>query len=600
MLLSAKLELLLQRIEGLKFPGVICVLVVLGFVAYANAIFHPFVHDDVIAIQNASSVAHLDLLNIFRPSHVSGMVPYYRPFIEAVYQIQHILFGKNPYIYHFFNVILHITNSILVYFLLHLLLKHKTFALGIAILFLVHPVQTEAVAAIAGITNLLFSLFCILTFIGYVQITRRPLGRRDLRPYILSLAAFTAALLTKEPAIMLPFLIVLYEICFPKTAQIPWPKRCQYLAGILIVALTYLLLRKLMLGTVITGFLANREEFYLRVLAIPQSLLTYLRAIFFPVDLHYYRSTDILSSPFEPTIILLAVGAAAFFLARLAARVDLKIILFGLGWFFVALIPTLNILPLIIEYSSIFTSEHFLYFPMIGMALSASMAVKSLLQNYFKEKSKQAVFLIFTAIAAIFIMTTIRQNTYWRGEISLFERTLRFEKNLGRVHILLARAYYFNKEFEKAIKEYFIALGILQRYVSQTQDESAKKFYLGFIKEIYFDLAHCHEAQNDFTSAIKRYHQAIGIDSGDPILYNNLAACYLRLHKINEAAGELAQALSLDPGNVTAMNNLALCHIYQGEEKEARLLLEKALTIDSQYAPARQNLEKLLKSGEKQ
>lgn len=582
-------------LTNLKFPGVVGLLFVVGFIAYGRVISYPFVHDDIVFIQQRNpGDIHWDFSYLLHATPAKGMLPYYRPFVEVLNTFELMVFGINPWPYHLTNIILHILNGIFVYVLTGFLLKNKNLSFWAAMLFLTHPVQTEAVAAIAGVTNLLFTFFCLLSFILYVLTSEKSCGRWGLVVYGLSLLLFLLALFAKEPAVILPILLIIYEILFGNTASHgSLQKKILRLLGFFIVDGAYLLFRKMVLGTVLFSFLDDKYELWLRVLAIPKVLLTNISIILFPVNLHYYRSVDILEPFFWPLLCFIAVIVAVIFFLYSLPIGNRRVIIFGLAWFLVALLPTLNILPLIIEYSHIFASEHFLYFPLAGMIV----AVLWLVEHYTRTKnvrSKRKVSLILILISVIFVSLTIKQNAYWRGEIPLFRRVLSFEKQLGRVHILLGRAYYFNRETDKATPEYLTAFNILQGYVDKANVVSAKNFYLGFIKEIHFDLAHCYEAKGELLRSIEEYTKAIVIDPLDSVLQNNIAANYLTLNHVNAAIEHLNESLRLNPKNVMAINTLAVCYINKGDFKEAERLFRYALEIDSHFSLARDNLKKLL------
>jgi hypothetical protein len=158
-----------NRLNQLKPFHVILILTVLGLLAFGNAVNHPFVHDDVVFIQQNPSLADLNLGNIFfqtsGPDNKLSMInKYYRPLLELINRVLYRVVGMNPHGFHFFNVLLHILNSFLIYCIIHFVISNKRFSLVTAILFLLHPVQNEAVACISGISNLVFSSLCLMSF----------------------------------------------------------------------------------------------------------------------------------------------------------------------------------------------------------------------------------------------------------------------------------------------------------------------------------------------------------------------------------------------------------------------------------------------------
>ncbi|OGX40550.1 MAG: hypothetical protein A3G91_00450 [Omnitrophica WOR_2 bacterium RIFCSPLOWO2_12_FULL_50_9] len=592
---------------------IILFLFFLGLLAYGQTLSYPFVHDDVVFIQENPHIADLNLKRIFLGTGAAGQPApvinvYYRPLVDLAYKLQYRLFHLNPAGYHFFNILFHVANSFLVYIILvgSLGADKKGVAFGTALFFLLHPVQTEAVACIAGMSNLLFAFFGLLSLSLYL----RWRCRKERPAYVLSLSAFFLSLWAKEQAVIFPFLILLIEAFLATGDKDYVSRRILRLSGFFAVLIGYFILRHAFLGQGGIPLIPFNGELLLRILSIPRTLLMYLGIIFVPRHLHYYRSTDILTPDTISFLVMPAVALAVFRIIRWTPPAHKRILLLGCGWFFVSLLPVLNIVPLINEYSLILTAEHFLYVPLIGVLLFVlglghywlgrreggppTARPASGRSHGLAQGGRPAVFAASALglIGLIFLMLTVQQNSYWSGEVSLFERTVRFEKNFGRAHILLARAYYFNGEYPKAIDAYQKALAIMQGYVPKAGVEGAKTVYLGFIKGIHFDLANCLEAAGDGEGALNEYIKALRLDPRDAILHNNTGILYLRLNNSKEAIRHFEEAVSLDKNNLTALNNLAACYLETGRRKEAEGLLKEILVRDPRSAFAREHLKK--------
>ena len=190
----------------LKFFQIFALFFGLGILAYRNALFYPFVHDDIVFIQQNPHIAALTHWGEVFHSQSSSLAianPYWRPVLEAVYRLQYQVFGLHPSGYHFVNICIHVLNANLVYYCLKNILGRFATPFIVAVVFLLHPVQSEAVACISGISNLLYAFFGLLSFWLYLRSST-----------ILSLIIYALALLTKEQAIVFPFLILFYEYCF--------------------------------------------------------------------------------------------------------------------------------------------------------------------------------------------------------------------------------------------------------------------------------------------------------------------------------------------------------------------------------------------------
>jgi len=548
---------------------VFLLLSVLGLLAYGQTVTYPFVHDEILSIRDNPLITRFDWNEIIHGTGTavlksggsSALNAYYRPLLELFYRIEYALFGSNPAGWHLLNILFHIANSFLVYGLMNMLCDHKKgLAFAVAVLFLLHPVQSEAVACISGISNLLFAFFVLASLCFYL--------RNSIISRVLSLLAFALALLAKEQAVVLPILIVLLEMMSPSSSPRPLTPRAVRIGGYFVVLIMYFLVREILLPEGAMPAVALDHELFLRALSIPRTVLMYLGAIFFPHDLHYYRNVDILRPNGVSIGIFLVVFAAVVGIILKAPRPHRRLLLLGAGWFGITLLPVLNIVPLINEYSLILTAEHFLYLPLFGVLLFV-LGLGDFFLIGMPERRRS--FLAKGGVGlpvVLFLAMTLRQNACWAGEIPLFECTVRFEKDFGRAHILLAKAYYANGRYIKAIETYRRALTIMDGYLVKVGPRPVASVYLGFIKEIHFDLAHCFEGLGDYQEAVNWYLRALVIDRNDAAVHNNLGVGYINLGDKEKAAAHFREAVALDPQSVGARENLEKLLRFQGSGGE--------------------------------
>lgn len=501
--------------------------ILVALCAFANTLSHPFVHDDVVFILQNPNITHFgDIFKIFFAPQLGGGEAniYYRPMLDLLYRLEYFFFKFNPFYWHLFNVILHGINAALVFRFINLLGFTRSIAFATALLFAVHPVQTESVACVAGISNVLMASFVFLSLISYLR--SRP---------IRSILFMILALMTKEQAILIVPLFVLIDWYRGKKAFAWW--------GIVAAcAFVFLAYRQSITGAhIISDILASPGELKLRVLSIAKVALTDLRILFLPFDLHYYRSTDILAVTWYWWI-----GALIVVLGLI--RLRLKFLWFGFGFFILALSPVLNIIPLVNEYSWIMSMEHFLYVPMVGIML----ALVCIIARYCRKHAEQ-IFLLF---AISFFFLTMIQNEYWQSEIVLFERMVVFEPEFGRGQYLLAGAYYHNKDYVLANQHFAKAYAIMDGYSRKAQGEKAQNFLKGYKKDILFDWAHSYEAMGYWQLAERKYLQASTIDANDPKIWHNLGVLYVHTGRANQAVTFFEKALDVDPNFNLAREHL--------------------------------------------
>lgn len=570
---------------------IILILLFFGLCVYSNAIFHPFVHDDVVFIEKNPLISTLDIKDIFfSPAPFSGSSDiansYYRPLLDILYRIQYQNFGKVAYKYHLFNIFLHVLNAYLVYLILSFLLDEQMFALFGSLLFLIHPLQSEAVSCIVGVSNLLYFLLCSMSFYLYLLAKKDAKSFKSSVCYLFSLMIFAVSLLAKEQAVVLPFIVILYEIC-------SWVYTDQDIkddlgpckivfkgAGYFLVLLCYFYLRKAAVGSSLSESFLINEELGLRILSIPRTILLYVSLIFFPVGLHYYRNIDILQPFLMPTLFLSALIVVFLLIINSLKSTKQKFLaVFGTGFFFVSLLPVLNIVPIVNEYSFVLAADHFLYLPVFGMILFVIVVVKELLGKY--NIYKRMIIAVLSFIVVILCAVTLRLNGFWANEISIFERTVKYERNFGRGHQLLAKAYYFNGKFDMAISEYKKALGIMLGYVGKVQNAKAKIIYLDFVKEINFDLGICYQGKRDYQSALRYFKNVSSLDPDDGAIHNNIGIVYVNLNDLDKAVEHFEIAYDMKKDDLMSMKNLALGYMKLGRAKEAERLFMRIQQINS-------------------
>lgn len=571
------------------------VLIFLGVVCYHNAVFHPFVHDDFYFIHSNPNLQNFNIFRIFARDAFSDVNSpivnaYYRPFLEVVYFLSYKLFGLNAAGYHALNIVLHIVNSCLVFLIARFLFNKYFFsALSVAIFFLVHPVQTESVACISGISNLIYAFFCLFSFYTYLRF--RESGNRTVLFAGMSFIFFVFALLSKEQAAIFPAVIFMYEVFFTKEKGFSLKQSWKLITGFVLLLAGYFLLRHFALGTALDIAIQSSYEFKLRMMAIAKSLMTHIKIVFFPFDLHYYRSTDILE-PLVKYWVMLGGVSVLLVMAIISVPKNLKKhMLFGVSWFLIFLLPLLNFFPLFNEYSLILTAEHFLYLPLFGIMLALVAGTFAVKTKYAVSRSVlQSLLAIFMVVC---IVLTIRQNTYWRSETQLFKRTVKHEPRFGKARLLLGNAFFNDGKFDQGIQEYENALGIIQGYYDRVEQKDAKNLYRDYLRRIHRDLIFGYEVTGDPKRAEKNYDALMAFDGAQIDHLNSLGIKFINIGLKDKAALYFQKAYEMDDTNLVTLNNLAAVYAEIGERQKAETLFEKILKLYPDSDQAQKNLNHL-------
>lgn len=584
-----------------RYGYILIACIVLGVVAYHNAFDLPFVHDDVVFIlQNPDIQDWTGWKEILFPGAPPSPLinRYYRPVLEWVYRLEYLAFDFHAAAYHAVNIFLHIFNSFLLFLLIFRLGASQVMAAAIGAFFLLHPVQAEAVACVSGISNVLSTAFIFSGLLFFLA----GQNEKSRLKMCLGFLSYLASLLTKESSLVTvllwPLVMGTYHLLrLPDMAaeetKIVRRRGGETVAGLFLISGIYFLWRQQVLGTqAVPSF--GGGEIWLRIAAIPQTMLLYVRILLLPYDLHYYRTIDLLRPP-GPAFILL--GAVTTILAISISRISRKRQIwagFGAGWFILTLLPVVNVIPLIHEYSLAAAFDHFLYLPCIGFFILAGVIGDSFLEtcgwiSHFWKKAGLAI------LIGLCLMLTIRQNTYWQNEVRLFERTVRFEPQFGRAQRLLGETYLRQGWAPEARRAFQKALAIMRGYLDRATVDEARTFYQMQMGAIYVGLAESFELSRMWPQAVAAYGEALALPGVPSSIYNHLGICYVQQGDFIKASEVFGAGLRADPRDVEAMNNLAICYIQLGRQEEARGLLEDAIRLAPDFQNARQNLENLAK-----
>lgn len=200
----------------IAFVLILLSIVLTSFLSYDETLWYYLIGIDTIPwivssrIQSSSDVVRIFTQN-FLGSYIIDIVKHYRPLASLFFGLNYMIWNLNPLGYHLAALILHITNSILV-FILAMLLTKKRKALGwfAAILFAIHPIHVNTVPDIPAMPEMLASLFLILSLILFVRYSQS----KKLRYFIISILLCMMAIWSKETAVVIPILILIYVILF--------------------------------------------------------------------------------------------------------------------------------------------------------------------------------------------------------------------------------------------------------------------------------------------------------------------------------------------------------------------------------------------------
>ena len=567
----------------------IFLIVVLGFIVYSNTFHAPFTFDDERNIVRNDVIKNLT--NFFFSS--SGYHSDPKRFIGYLTFALNYRFGDIDVTgYHILNLGIHVANALLVYTLLLLTFRtpylrsssvtpfSKWIALFVGILFVVHPLQTQAVTYIIQRFASLATMFYLIALVLYVKMrllqnSVSPSNWKIFPLYFLSLVAIILSMKTKEIAFTLPIMIVLYDFFFFKQIN---RKNLLILIPIIltlfIIPASFINIQKPAEEVVYynVGEVTKDSAFIPRMdylLTQIRVVTTYIRLLFFPLKQNLDYDYPIYHSFFIPEIflsflLLLGLFAIAVFMFikwQKGSDSIFLLIAYGILWFFITLSVESILVP-VGSGGSVYgevISEHRAYLPSIGVFIAFStfiFVIKKKLKTSIPAGAV-AIMLCLAAGVVAFAVATYARNNLWKNEISLWKDVVRKSPAKPRPYNRLGIAYYKNGFLEDAIREYQTAIRIQPDYFDAHNN-------LGVV---YLKLGRVQEGTRELKAAYAKGHYDLGL-------------AYLRKGQLEEALREFQTTVDGLPEHIDAHVKLGLIYGEKGRFGQAVQEFQRAIKLN--------------------
>ncbi|HEV8337152.1 MAG TPA: tetratricopeptide repeat protein [Candidatus Polarisedimenticolia bacterium] len=505
---------------------------------------------------------------------------YYRPVQMGLYNLAWSVLGGSPRSFHAVNLLFHLLCVAALFFLARELSRDDVMTAGAALLFAVHPLNTEAVAWIACLPDLTYAFFVMTTLFLHAR-SRRAAGRRRGLLEGLAVAAYLLGLFSKETAVALLPLVFLLEIWIPRgddanriarppsdrggrrkkpwsSFSVPAGQLARALLPYALATLGYLLLR-----LAVVGGIAPRDRKDLTaldaLLNAPALLLSYLRAMVAPVRLLAIHVLERVPSAGHVRFIGCALGVAAFvfLVVRLSRRrPDLA---FAGSLILLPLLPVLYI-PALGENAF---AERYSYLATAGFAWLAAGALTALIRSLrgIGRHAAWAGALMFLAMPCAW--RTVTRTADWHDDRRLATATLRDEPRAWQMHVVLASWYYRHDQLEQALATLERGLTVVAGNPRLEAEATGLRLQLHRIRP--------EEAIRDFRRIAATY----------PAFYEAeycLGDAYLKIDRPAEAAAAFRRAIAINPLGIEAHEGLFVALVAQGRSVDWRSSRERLST----------------------
>ncbi len=582
-----------RTLSSALITGIVLFVAVSAF--YAHAVRYGFIYDDHKLIVNPPAPRSVgEVLGVFTERHWKGL-PYYRPVARLTMVVQKALHGDDPALYHGFNVLLMGALAVVTWWLFRQPATgiRRWPALFGAALVAVHPAASSTVYPIcSGRETLMPAIFILAAVTAFLKPGRLW--------HAFAMGMFAVSLLCKEQAVIVPGLFILADLLglsasAPKREILAWLRRYLPVAGIL---LAYFLVRWLLFH--------GSGEHRLAVLDRPAgpalSLLYALQTTLVPfVQVVYEPTVNVWISEWRAVVCLVVVIGMGTLAYRHWSTAH-KQVLFWLGWFVLALLPTANLL----DQEAPFAERYVLAAVVAAVGLAAMLASLQWDRTSARRVIVGCATVLLVGCGWIswqrgrYFASNIRFHTQWVGtnptsdhahctlgwvlleEGRLDEAVVHLEESLrlnpagADAYNNLGAVYLRGGDPAKALPYFAQALGL-------EPDHSEAHNNLGMVLATL----------GNPTEAIDHLETALHINPDYADAHNNLGVVLAQQGEFPAAAAHFEQAVRLDPDNAEAHNNLAGVLASQGRLARAAEHYQSALRIDPDYAAARARLEEL-------
>ena len=534
---------------------------------------------------------------------------YWQPLTWMSHMLDVDLYGMRPGWHHLTNVLFHLANTLLLFFILHRMTGALWRSSAVAILFALHPINAESVAWVAERKNVLSTFFWMLTLLTYIYYTEYP----NFRRYLVVVCVFCLGLLAKPMLVTLPFVLLLLDYWPLNRIGLRQPASSHQrpAMGVIMEKVPLLGLSLLSIyvssasvkgaGNVVT---LHSRPLMLRISNATVSYVEYIAKTIWPQNLavFYPYPVKIPLWQFTAALTVLIVITLAVFRER-KSRPYLAI---GWLWYLGTFMPVTGLVQVGLWPA---LANRWAYIPLIGIFVMLAWGVTDLWKQW--RLSPSALTAAFTAVISAGLVVAWIQVGYWKDSFTLFQHALNVTPNNYVAHNILGKELKNRDEVDQAITHFRKAITIKPSYALpyfnlanalelQGQSAQAVKYYKQAIR-LLPDFASAHnnlgvllEQQGRFDEAVDHLKAVLALEDDEAGVHLNIGNVLVKQRKYDAALEHYNRALAMDPGNADVYYNLGIAYNRQGKPEEAIRQFSLALKNHPELTEAHYNLANVL------
>ena len=568
--------------------GYCLIISLLGVLIFANHLNNPFQFDSVPYISNNAKLQKPETL--LTPEFLQKEF-IHRGLLRISIALNVYLDGFKPFGFHLLSLAFHILNALLLFFIFEKSFQRfhlsalgwgnnriRSISFFAAVLFLCHPIQTESVIYIMSRSEVMASTFYLIGFLLFQQLLERTStsGLQYFFYFLIIILIILLGFSVKQIVATLPASMIFYYFFSSPDNSPAWQflKKWKWPLLVICSALASLFFYKLftdeafLVGPSRTDQMVGRVKY---MLSQPYVIIFYyLNKIFFPINLNIDPDIEVVTNFLSPSFLIPAL--CIFFLLVGSFRVfKNRIILFFLCWFFIILSPSSSIVTL-----HDLAAEHRIYLASAGVFILLAYWVSEVSCKWGKSQPLQIILICCLFLGMLGVLT-IKRNTVWQSELSLWQDTYQKSPYKLRPLINLARAHSLLGETDKAIQYY-------QEALNQGPLIFAVNYNLG---DLYME-------KGLVPDAVQRFLVATQISPETFETFARLGDIYLSQNNFKLAESYFKQAVELNPRFSIGFKNLGVLNFYHlNNPKQGIIYFTRSLTLDPDQ-PEADNIRLLL------
>jgi protein O-mannosyl-transferase len=584
----------------------IFLILIVTLISFYPSLKNSFINlDDNLYVTENKAIRSITLSNLKNISS-SFFITHYLPVTIFSYLLEYHFFKLNPFNYHLTNLILHLLNCLLVFWVIYMLSGRISISCLTALLFGIHPMQVESVAWISERKNVLYAFFFLGAMVSYLYYLRKD---RKLKYYFFCLGLFLLALLSKSMAMTLPLILILLDYFTSRKINL----------AVLIEKIPYFFL-SLIFGLIALfgGYLSkvfyyeNSYGLLARLIGASHDIIFYLNKLLLPTKLSFlYSYFEIKNNLFCLSLFVVVIILLAAVI--ISSRYSKKIIL-GSGLFLLTIFPSIRFLPL----EEVLVAERYVYLSAIGIFYLFAQGCSWL----YERKIKYYRFIRFLLVSALALMVillsflTWERNHVWKDSLSLWNNVLERHPDIASAYNNRGVFFLSKGEYSKALSDFELAIKTKTKYPNNPTFKyySTYKYYYINLGNSLRALGRNQEAMAVFEQLIKEAEEYFSLlqlnnlpGSKNKVIVCNRKAieaeAYFNLANIKDLLGDkhkaitlYLRAIELDPRNQYAHDCLGTLYLSLDRKEEARIEFLKVIEIDSTYNPAYVQLAQIYKT----